>query len=202
MKTAKPMNTHSLEPNNWNLAYREYLIHFALSRISDYGTAEDLVQETFLSGWKGRRHFRGDCSERTWLVGILKNKIIDHYRKSGRRPAILSGDFDSDRLDSSESSSWIDRQPDLRTAGQPVAEVESNEFLEDLETAVANLPEKMVLAFRMRELEGYSTEEIVDALDISKSNLWVLIHRAKQTLSEELKDNWEGIGSFGEKAAA
>ncbi len=196
------MNTHTLDPNSWNLAYREYLVHFALARISDYGTAEDLVQETFLAGWKGRRHFRGDCSERTWLVGILKNKIIDHYRRTGRRPAILSGDVEGDNSDFSESGSWIDRQPDQRMAGQPVAEAESNEFLEELESAVANLPEKMGKAFRMRELEGYSTDEIVDALDISKSNLWVLIHRAKQTLSEEMKENWAEIGSFGEKAAA
>lgn len=196
------MNTETLEPNNWNLAYREFLLHFALTRVSDYGTAEDLVQETFLSGWKGRRYFRGDCSERTWLVGILKNKIIDHYRKTGRRPAILSGDLDSDRSDGSGSVAWIDRQADLRLAGQPVAAAESNEFLEDLEAAVSNLPGKMGMAFRMRELEGLSTEEIVEALDISKSNLWVLIHRAKQTLSEGLKENWEGIETFGERTAA
>ena len=61
------MTDHTLNPNLWNVAYREYLIRFALMRVSDYGTAEDLVQEAFLSGWNGRHHFRGDCSERTWL---------------------------------------------------------------------------------------------------------------------------------------
>ncbi len=194
-------NVHTLDPNLWNTEYREYLIRFALQRVSDYGTAEDLVQDTFLSGWNGRRHFRCDCSERTWLTGILRNKIIDQYRKTGRRPSILTTDLEG-ASDSGEVYSWIDQQPDDRAASRPGAETEKNEFMKELDLAVSRLPKKMSRAFRMREIEGHSTEEIVKELKISKANLWVLIHRAKQTLSEELSSGWDGVGSFGDRMVA
>ena len=196
------MTEHTLNPNLWNVDYREYLIRFALLRLSDYGTAEDLVQDTFLSGWNGRKQFRGDCSERTWLTGILRNKIIDHYPRTGRRPSILTTDLESYRPDEGEAFSWIDQQPDERPAHRPGAESERKEFMDELEQAVARLPEKMGEAFRMREMQGYSTEEITRRLKISKANLWVLIHRAKQTLSEELSENWNGIDGFGTRMAA
>tara|TARA_R110000850_G_scaffold256505_1_gene382404 strand:+ start:2036 stop:2626 length:591 start_codon:yes stop_codon:yes gene_type:complete len=196
------MTPQTLNPENWNLAYRDYLIRFALQRISDYGTAEDLVQEAFLSAWNARSRFRGDCSERTWLTGILRNKIIDQYRRTGRRPSILTTDLDAASSNENEVFSWIDQQPDKRTANRPEAETERHEFLEELESAVTTLPEKMGKAFKMREMEGYSTEEITDELNISKSNLWVLIHRAKQSLSESLGENWNGIDEFGGRMAA
>jgi RNA polymerase sigma-70 factor (TIGR02943 family) len=196
------MNEHTLNPNLWNVAYRDYLIRFALMRVSDYGTAEDLVQEAFLSGWNGRRHFRGDCSERTWLTGILRNKIIDHYRKTGRRPAILATDLENSFSGESETRSWIDEQPDDRLNHRPGAETERKEFMEELELAVSRLPDKMGEAFRMREILGCSTDEITRELKISKANLWVLIHRAKQILSSELSENWDGVESFGGRMAA
>src|SRR5690606_30747518 len=152
-------------------SYREYLIRFALMRVSDYGTAEDLVQDAFLSGWNGRRHFRGDCSERTWLTGILRNKIIDHYRKTGRRPSILATDLENSFTGENEPRSWIGEQPDHRLNHRPGAEAERKEFMEELELAVARLPEKMGEAFRMREMLGYTTEEITRELKISKANL-------------------------------
>lgn len=195
------MNTHPINPENWNLEYREYLIRFALQRISDYGTAEDLVQDTFLSGWNARDRFRGDCSERTWLTGILRNKIIDHYRKTGRRPSVLATDLDSPAPEQ-EGSSWLDRQPDLRAVSRPEAETERHEFLRELDKAVTALPEKMAKAFRMREIQGKSTEEITDELQISKANLWVLIHRAKQSLSEVLTEEWGELDQFGGRMAA
>lgn len=195
------MNTNTLNPDNWNVDYRDYLIRFALQRISDYGTAEDLVQDTFLSGWNARARFRGDCNERTWLTGILRNKVIDHYRKTGRRPSVLTTDLDS-AGPGQETNSWIDRQPDLRSVNRPEAETERHEFLEELEEAVSSLPDKMGRAFKMREMQGYSTEEIVRELGISKANLWVLIHRAKQSLSEILTEEWSEIDEFGGLRAA
>ena len=195
------MNYNTLNPENWNVAYRDYLIRFALQRISDYGTAEDLVQDTFLSGWNAREKFRGDCNERTWLTGILHNKVIDHYRRIGRRPSVLTTDLDSS-TEEGESAAWIDRQPDLRLVHRPEAESERNEFLAELEEAVDGLPEKMGKAFRMREMQGHLTKDITRELGISKANLWVLIHRAKQSLSKKLDSHWGGIEQFGGKLAA
>ena len=196
------MTNNTLNPEKWNLSYREYLIRFALQRVSDYGTAEDLVQETFLSAWNARNKFRGDCTERTWLTGILRNKIIDQYRKTGRRPSVLTTDLEVRSPDSEESTSWIDQQPDHNRTNQPQAETEKHEFLHDLEDAVTKLPEKMGQAFSMRELQGLSTDQITEELEISKANLWVLIHRAKQSLSEELSSEWNQLGEFGGLRAA
>ncbi len=194
--------SHTLNPENWNLSYRDYLIRFALQRISDYGIAEDLVQDTFLSGWNAKASFRGDCTEKTWLTGILRNKIIDHYRKTGRRPSILTVDLDATAAEESDTFSWIDQQPDLSLSNRPEAETEKREFPKDLETAVRRLPEKMGRAYEMRELQGFSTDEIIDELGISRANLWVLIHRARQTLSEELDSEWNGMDEFGGRRAA
>lgn len=196
------MKQHQLDPDQWNIAYREYLIRFALQRVSDYGTAEDLVQDTFLSGWNARKSFRGDCNERTWLTGILRNKIIDHYRRTGRRPSVLATDMDRSIGGDDENFSWMEQQPDLRIVNGPEAETERKEFMEHLEEAIGELPGKMGDAFRMREIQGLSTEDITERLEISKANLWVLIHRAKQSLSQELSQNWDATQEFGGKLAA
>jgi len=198
----KNSQKHALNPASWNTQHREYLIRFALQRVSDYGIAEDMVQEAFMSAWNARKRFRGDCTERTWLSGILRNKIIDHYRKTGRRPSILSTDLDGSASDEMDQTTWMERQPDSKTNDQPIAATERSEFMRDLESAVTKLPETMGAAFRMREIQGYSTDEIVDTLKISRSNLWVLIHRAKQSLSEELSPNWTGMNEFGERKIA
>ncbi len=198
----KIASKHTLNPSAWNTQHREYLIRFALQRVSDYGTAEDMVQEAFMSAWNARKRFRGDCTERTWLSGILRNKIIDHYRKTGRRPSVLSTDLDGSGFEESDQTSWMERQPDRKTNDQPVAATERSEFMRHLESAVTNLPKTMGTAFRMREMQGYSTDEITNVLNISRSNLWVLIHRAKQSLSEELSPNWVNTGEFGELKSA
>ena len=197
------MNPNTLNPENWNLAYREYLIRFALQRVSDYGTAEDLVQETFLSAWNARSKFRGECHERTWLTGILRNKIIDQYRHTGRRPSVLATDLDyRTEWEGDASASWLDRQADPRPGNAPQAEAEKREFRGDLTEAVTRLPGKMGRAFAMRELQGLSTDEITRELGITRTNLWVLIHRAKQNLVERLGPEWKQIDRFGEELAA
>lgn len=196
------MKTHTLDPDQWNIAYRDYLIRFALQRVSDYGSAEDLVQDTFLSGWNARKNFRGDCNERTWLTGILRNKIIDHYRRTGRRPSVLATDMDKSVASDDENFSWMEQQPDLRVVNGPEAQTQRNEFMKHLEAAVEELPGKMGEAFRMREIHGFSTDEITRKLGISKANLWVLIHRAKQNLSQEMGDDWSGDVEFGDQLAA
>lgn len=196
------MNLHRLDPEQWNLAHRDALLRFALQRISDYGAAEDLVQDTFASAWHGRTHFRGDCSERTWLTGILRNKIVDHYRRNARRPAVLASDLDRPDAEGAGAISWLDRQPDPRNGHGPGAETERNEFMNELADAIEHLPAKMGQAFRLREIEGLSTEEITQELNISKANLWVLIHRAKQALGQSLGDRWADLDTFGDQLAA
>ncbi|HRQ91096.1 MAG TPA: sigma-70 family RNA polymerase sigma factor, partial [Bacteroidia bacterium] len=196
------MNTHRLDPEQWNITHREALLRFALRKVSDFGHAEDLVQDTFVSAWHGRKQFRGDCSERTWLTGILRNKIVDFYRRNSRRPAILTSDLDPVQDEGSGLVPWIERQADPDDRNLPTATTERLEFMADLEEAVDRLPAKMGQAFRMREINGLSTEEITRELNITKANLWVLIHRAKLALGESLADDWSDVEHFGHLAAA
>src|SRR5690606_13183124 len=123
-------------------------------------------------------------------------------RKTGRRPSILATDLENAFTGENETRSWIDEQPDNRLNHRPGAETERKEIMEEHELAVARLPEKMGDAFRMREMLGYTTEEITRELKISKANLWVLIHRAKQILSTELSENWNDVDHFGGRMAA
>ena len=75
------MPKHQLDPNGWVDRYSDYLFNFTIGRVSDSEIAKDLISETFLAGLKSKDNFKGEASERTWLISILKRKIIDHYRK-------------------------------------------------------------------------------------------------------------------------
>jgi RNA polymerase sigma factor (sigma-70 family) len=115
---------------------------------------------------------------------------------------VLATDLETHESQGEGKLSWIDRQPDLQDHYLPGAATERREFMTDLECAINRLPAKMGEAFRMRELQGRSTEEITRELKISKANLWVLIHRAKQTLGESLADQWADLDGFGTRLAA
>ena len=75
------MTSYSLHPDTWVDQYADYLFNYAVTRVSDAEIAKDIVQETFLAGLKSAKNFKGDAAERTWLIAILKRKVIDHYRK-------------------------------------------------------------------------------------------------------------------------
>lgn len=190
MKTVEA-NPNVLNPDNWNLNHRQYLINLALNKVSDYQIAEDLVQDTFVAAWKARDRFRGDCSERTFLAGILRNKVIDFYRARGRKPAINASQLDNE--DQSDLTSWMENRADERTDLNPTKVAEKEDFMVQLDEAVEKLPGKMGQAFRLWQMQDLSTEEVTRRLDISTSNLWVLIHRAKKALSSELASDWGDV---------
>ena len=75
------MPKHQIDPNKWIDSYSDYLFNYTITRVRDRDTAQDLVQDTFFAGLKSMKNFKGEASERTWLISILKRKIIDHYRK-------------------------------------------------------------------------------------------------------------------------
>lgn len=80
-----PPATHPLgDPDGWIADHGDALLRFAMVRVNDLGVAEDLVQETLIAAWRGRERFAGECSPRTWMVGILKRRVADHFRQNGR----------------------------------------------------------------------------------------------------------------------
>ena len=183
------MPKHLLNPNEWIDLYVDYLFNYAISRINDREIAQDLVQETFLAGLKSMKNFKGEATERTWLISILKRKIIDHYRKinSNKGKAeirIVSND------DSESEGDWLQNRvadPFDKTAEDTL----QNEELGDaIYNCLSKLPKKQADIFKMKTIEGLETEDICNELEITPSNLWVIIHRARMAMALCLKENW------------
>ena len=180
---------HRLEPENWNLNYRQDLIRLAVHKVSDYQIAEDLVQDTFVAAWKAKNRFRGECTEKTFLTGILRNKVIDFYRSRGRRPSVVASHLEN--RDRDDLTGWIESRADERSDLNPTKVAERGDFMEQLNQAVDKLPVKMGKAFRLWQMQDLSTEEVTKILGISTNNLWVLVHRAKKALQAELREDWD-----------
>ena len=79
------MPTPQIDPNKWVSKYSDYLYNYTIVRVNDSAVAKDLISETFLAALKAMKNFKGEASERTWLIAILKRKIIDYYRKTNSK---------------------------------------------------------------------------------------------------------------------
>ena len=181
--------THTLSPNLWIDNYADYLFNYTITRVNDSDLAKDLVQETFFAGLKSAKNFKGEASERTWLVSILKRKIIDHYRKinSTKGKAEVRMNF----YESGDNEgSWIEERVPQSWDNESEKSIENQELKDQLESCIRKLPEKYALVFRLKTIEDFGTEEICKELDITASNLWVIIHRARTQLRKCMEDNW------------
>ena len=182
------MPKHQLDPNKWIDSYADYLFNYTITRVSDKDIAEDLVQETFFSGLKSAKNFKGEASERTWLVSILKRKIIDHYRKinSNKGKAEVRINYKDDESE----GDWLEE----RVADPFDKNAESTLENEELGLAIHNclgkLPKKQAEIFKMKTIQNFDTEAICNEYDISASNLWVIIHRARTALAGCLDETW------------
>jgi RNA polymerase sigma-70 factor (TIGR02943 family) len=184
-----------LDPGLWVKSFGDYLFSYAFLKVGIRETAEDLVQETFVSAIKGRDSFKGDSSEKTWLVAILKNKIIDHYR----RKDVLKGaaDYLND-TDDEFSAHYFDKSSGhwLRTSAprdwsvSADSAVHNAEFEQVLHGCIHKMPPKLVPVFLARFIDGEDSEIICKAHNLSASNYWVMIHRAKVLLRSCLEKNW------------
>jgi RNA polymerase sigma-70 factor, ECF subfamily len=187
----KPEQRKTLNPSRWLDDYGEFLFHFALMHIRDKSQAEELVQETFLSALDSSEGFKGLASERTWLVAILKHKIVDLIRKAGRERRYFSDADDDTNLDGMfnrvghwnvEPSAWPN----------PAQALENKALFECLSDSIQKLPARCSTVFVMREIGDFTTEEICQATGVTANNLWVLLHRARTRLRQSLEANWYG----------
>jgi len=181
----KPLN-----PELWVDQYGDYLYHFALSRLRNTADSENVVQETFLAAFKSLKSFSGKSTERTWLIGILKHKIVDHLRKSYKeKPATdlqaneeaINQFFDRTEHLKKQPSQWMPNPDEL---------LEKKEFWEVFYKCSEKLPKTTSDAFLLREIEKMASKEICQVLGISLSNLWVLLHRARLHLRQCIEINW------------
>ena len=174
-------------------SHRKYLLRYALFQLRDPSLAEDAVQDTLIAALAQRDSFEGRSQLRTWLTSILKHKVIDLVRKRSRGlPADamqLGEEDDSAGRSFNARGRWIDPPADW---GLPDAALESKQFWLVYQKCCQRMPERHALVFSMREVMDLSTEEICKKLEISKSNLHVILYRARLSLQSCLAKNWFG----------
>jgi RNA polymerase sigma-70 factor (ECF subfamily) len=173
---------------------RAYLLRYARLQLRDPALAEDAVQETLLAALEGVARFAGKSSLRTWLTGILKHKIIDHLRRAGReQPLTGAGDerTEAEAVDAlfADDGHWREFPAQW---GNPDAALENSRFWAAFELCTQRLPVRTARVFMMREILDMPTGDICKALDISTTNCWVMLHRARLTLRECLELQWFG----------
>jgi RNA polymerase sigma-70 factor (ECF subfamily) len=185
----EPTKKNILNPNKWVQLHADYLFNYTISRINNHDLAKDLVQETFFAGLKAQNNFKGLASERTWLISILKRKIIDYYRKmnSTKGKAEVKMNF---YTDGEREGEWIEERVPTNWDNEAEKSIENEELNEVINKCIDNLPEKYASVFKMKTLQHFETEEICKELDITASNLWVIIHRARTQLRRCMEDNW------------
>lgn len=185
----KGMTLNKLHPDTWVDSYADYLFNYAISRVSDTEIAKDLVQETFFAGLKSAKNYKGDAAERTWLIAILKRKVIDHYRKinSKKGKAEVRMNYSSS---SDSDGDWLEEQVADPFSSFENDAIENEELGMAIYDCISKLPNKQSMVFTMKTVRGMSTEDICKELDINPSNLWVMIHRARTALMGCLNQNW------------
>lgn len=177
-----------MNPTGWIDNYSDELFAFARKRVNDRETALDLVQDTFLSALKSRETFRGEMSEKNWLYFILRNKIIDYYRKKKETRMDTSDEVDPDDIFYTEKGPWKKQKaPDSTLSDAPV---NSEEFMNVLVNCRGKLTDVQQAVFNLKYLEDMESEDICKELNISSSNYWVLLHRARIWLRDCLEKNW------------
>ncbi len=176
--------------------HRPHLVKFAMVQLRNTTYAEDVVQETLVAAVQGAERFAGQSSVRTWLIGILKHKIMDHFRRQSREAPLpdLEEETSLEDLDARFRPDGHFVENPLQVAGadwgDPEATLSQGRFFEVLEECMGRLPRNTARVFNMREIMGMETEEICKELGITATNSWVLLYRARMALRECLQTKW------------
>lgn len=173
------------------------LLRIARLQLRNDTLAEDAVSETMISALEGLEKFGGQSQLKTWVVGILKHKIIDQFRRGGREVSIDA------QVEAAEVETFDELYTDdgLRLNqpmdwGDPEATLSRVQFFEVLQVCVDDLPSTLARVFMMREWLELETSQICKELKITSTNCFVMLHRARMRLRECLEMRW-----FAGKAA-
>lgn len=178
-------------PENWLNDYGDILYRYALTRVRSEATAEDLVQETLLAGLQAFDRFSGQSTVRTWLVGILKHKIIDHFRKNRLEITTLNDDETAEDLLAYQFDQQGHWKVNLVEWTTPEKSMNDEQFWLVFNECLANLPQRMADLLLLRSIDGLATEECCALLGFETDNqLWVTLSRTRVKLRQCLATNW------------
>jgi len=183
-------SNRTCDPERWVDEHGDALYRFALIRVGREEAAEDLVQETFLAALRSRKRYRGQSTERTWLIAILKRKTADWLSRRSQERSRRAAAGEDRWVDClfDERERW--KEPPGTWGDRPETALESAEFWQVFSSCLQKLPLRMGVAFHRREIEERSTRELCQELGVSPTNLWVLLHRARLRLWKCLDRNW------------
>ena len=188
---------HILEPQQWVERYGDYLFNYAIVRVNDQEKAEDLVQETFLAGLKAKDNFQGKSSERTWLISILKRKVIDTYRKRYASKETFMGEYEQEisdgdfyRDEDPFKGHWLEGKGPHSHSLMPEGELEQEELMKIIQRCISLLPPNLASAFVMKMIDEAESDEVCKELEITPSNLWVMLHRARLKMRQCVENKW------------
>lgn len=189
---------NQLNPEKWLANYGDYLFSIAVLKTNNREVAEDLIQETFLSAYQYKDSFRGDSSEKTWLVSILNNKIIDYYRKKDILKNTTEYLTDTDqRFNESffdttlfSDAHWSKKAQPENWGSTADETMIKKDFHQILEKCISKLPSKVTPVFIAKYMDDKDSETICKEFGITSSNYWVIVHRAKLLMRTCLEKNW------------
>ena len=175
---------------NWANEYGDMLFRFALVRVGDENIAADVVQNTLLAAVSAKDSFQGKSTIRTWLLGILKHKIMDYFRQRRKENLIIDSELATlETPEFTPDGMWLEKPREWNfTPEQVLANEEARKILWE---CIDSLPERMRLLFILREIDGESTKTICERMNISASNFSVLLFRTRHKLRKEF--NLRGV---------
>jgi RNA polymerase sigma-70 factor (ECF subfamily) len=184
------------------LVARHYgtMLAVAQTYVKGRSVAEEVVQEAWLGVIKGLDRFEGRSSLKTWILSILVNLAKTRGTREARSVPFtaLAGEGDEPAVDpdrfrgpnESYPGHWRAFPSDW--ARSAAAAVEDKETLRVVMGAIADLPPAQQTVIRMRDVEGFSSEEVCSALDVSEANQRVLLHRARSRVRSALERHFDG----------
>ncbi|MCA9129406.1 MAG: sigma-70 family RNA polymerase sigma factor [Planctomycetales bacterium] len=176
-----------LAPEHWVDEYGDAFFRYAISRLRDPNAAEEAVQETFLAGIRGYKQYAGNGAQRSWLMSILRNKVVDIIRARSRFPSVIDADQDPATLLFDTNGQWkAGVMPDI----PPEAAVEAGELWEIVRHCLKFLPQRQADVFSLRVLEGRTRDEVCRDLSISMANYSVRLYRARLNLARCVGSKW------------
>jgi RNA polymerase sigma-70 factor (ECF subfamily) len=181
------MSQETLDPQKWVEHYADMMYRYTLVRVKEPEAAEELVQSAFFAALKSQNSFAGKSSEKTWLFGILKHKTMDYFRNSKKNISIdLTSEEDQIHFDA--SGHMVPKPGNWNL--DPEKAAENNELAQVLAQCLSRLSDKFHRIFVLKEMDGMSSEEICNEFNIKPTNLWVILHRARNQLKLCLEANW------------
>ena len=189
-ETSNSEATQINPPETWLDLYGEYLYRYAMSRLRDPEQAADCLQDTMLAGIKNLKSFDGRIDVKFWLRGIMRNKIIDRFRKAKREAQVDLGDDEGVLESAMFKYSGIGSLFPEEWKFDPRKNFDRGEFWEVFNECVDELKDPVRQAFVLRMLEDMETEEVCKVMQIEANYLWVLLHRARKQLRTLMNERW------------